>query len=330
MKKHFQILLLIFIFLNTLACQKASENSPPGIADEKNDIEKATSIDEIKKITEYEIRGLAHPTTIRVSKSSNSYIVSLKTFNDNKTLYKTLIAKRSFDQNSIQETSEAYLFSKEFADKVLQKNVIEAHFESFKKITQLKHIKEIYRCRSSLLWPTLLNHTPDQRGLALLAIGGHMIHLALSWEALLAIDFKTSQAVGFTIKKQKADSHQTYYTSSATHEAEHIWGAEGQTTKSFLMFNIACDESYEKLQPTLSGKGYLASIDQQASFESDSFLKNIFESPKFKLPLKAQSFLDYDDSLVISDLPSWLETYKDYNRPFVQEFYQDALNKIRN
>lgn len=325
MNNYLKLVLLTFSVSFLIACQKAADDKQPILTTEK-----IISSEEIKYLTEYEIQGLSMPTTIRVSKLSNSVIVSMKTTGDNKTSYKTLIAKKVNGKDFIEETTDAYLFDSEFSIKISKQRTIDAQYDLFKKMIQLKHIKDIYRCRSSMLWPTLLNHTPDQRGFAFLALGEDMIHLDLSWEVILAIDLKSSAIADFSIKKQKADSHQPFYTSMTLTDPEYIWGHDGSTTKSFLMFNLACNEAYEKVQPNLTGNGYIPSIDQMVSLESDSFLKRIFDKSKFTLPLQASTFLDSDDSLVVAELPTLFESYKDYNQPLVQEFYKSSLNKIRS
>lgn len=325
MKNYLNLALLIFNLSFLIACQKSAEDTHPIPTTEK-----INSAGEIKSLTEYEIQGLAKPTTIRVSKLSNSVIVSFKTSDNNTVVYKTLLANETDGKRNIQVTDQAYLFNDEFSNKVSKHRTVDSQYGLFTKVIQLKHIKDIYRCRNSILWTSLLNHTPNQRGSAFIALGEDMIHLDLSWEVIFPIDFISSTISGFSIKKQKADSHQPYYTSMALTDPDYVWGDDGSTTKSFFMFNLACNEAYEKIQPTLTGNGYIPSIDQMASFESDSFLKKIFDQSKFNLPLQASSFLDNDDSLVIAELSKVLESHRDYNQPFVQEFYRTSLNKIRN
>lgn len=325
MKNYMKLAVLIFNASFLIACQKDAENTSPTPTTDK-----VTTAGDIKSLTEYDIQGLSIPTTIRVTKNSTTVIVSMKTITNNTVSYKTLIAQKTDGKNMIEQNSEAYLFNAEFSAKVSKQKSIDSQYDAFKKWTQLKHIKDIYRCRDSELWSLLLSHTPEQRGFAFLALGEDMIHLDLSWEVLLAIDFKSSTISGFSIEKQKTDSHKPYYTSLTLKDSEYVWGFEGSTTKSFSMFNLACNDAYEKIQPNLIGNAYIASIDRMASLESDSFLKRILDKSKFNLPRQASDFLENEDSLVIAELSTLLEHYKDYNHPSIQEFYKLSLNKIRN
>ncbi|MCK6598967.1 MAG: hypothetical protein L6Q37_11435 [Bdellovibrionaceae bacterium] len=254
----------LILFLALLVIFGCANNDDKAVPKAEQPVKEKTDISasEVSSIKEVQLVGLAETTAVRVGLENDSVVISTMTIANGQSVFKTVFYPKVNDFKQINYSDKG-LFDFKFDTKIASSRTVDTLFSKFKKLMQVYHLKDVYRCRSSKFWPQMVDYTPDKRGPGLLRLEQELYFPSLEAEAYLVFDFNSEKLFDIVFRKTPDHLEGDYYTS----------GLGSQLTQSLGTFSLFCKEGYKTLKPNYIGEEFLKDIDKDASDLADIYIQ---------------------------------------------------------